>query len=142
MFVYDGFNLLILQFKASSRNDIKEANCRVDCCILPRSSAVPGVCNARYGLYRLVWRGWMRLAAVASQHIPVSLNGWEREFRYWSGRPTWINEINRRVKELDHPDGYRRIFDTANRAWYWAHLNGAPVQDANGTRVWDTVTVP
>lgn len=122
----------MVQFHAKDREGIKSNDCTIDVWCLPRSSADPNLCAVRYGLYRLVWRGWMRLIATKAENPVVPLGGFAREFEYWSGRPFWRNEANHRHKMINHPAGYSRAFDVANKAWYWS--------DANGNNVaWDTV---
>lgn len=83
----------------------------------------------------------MRLSALISPQIDVSLNGWQRQFQYWSGRAYWIN-INSRAKELAHPDDLTRVFDESESRWYWKWTdNGAALLYANGDPMWDTYMV-
>ncbi|APA13349.1 hypothetical protein SS1G_08066 [Sclerotinia sclerotiorum 1980 UF-70] len=134
VFVYDGIHLLIVQFKAKDANQIKSADCPVDCCILARAPEDAQQCAARYALYRLVWRGWIRMTGEWSVEIPVSLDGWDRKFRFWSGRPYWEQG---RIKEMIHPNGYQRRFDGV--AWHWVDANEQDVKDANGVIIWDSL---
>jgi hypothetical protein len=124
---------LIVQFKARDKEEIKDRRCIIDCCILPRASVDPHACTARYGLYRLIWRGWMRMAGIGD---PVSLGGLDREFRYWSGTPCW-SVPGSQQKFLEHPDAYQRKFDLTEQAWYWENFDGTPVT-IDGRTVWDT----
>lgn len=119
--MYDGKHLLIVQFKAKNVEDIKSANCAVDCCILARTPDNPNECAARYALYRLVWRGWMRMTGKNSENIPLSLAGWDRKFHYWSGEPFWENQ-QIHTQEMMHPNGYVRLFSTAAKRWYWVDI--------------------
>lgn len=123
VFVYDSVHLLMVQFHAKNKEGIRSVNCTIDVCCVPRSSADPNMCTARYGLYRLVWRGWIRLIATKAENPAVSLGGFTREFEYWSGRPFWRDEVDRH-KELNHPDGYYWMFDIASNQWYWNDGNG------------------
>ncbi|ESZ89455.1 hypothetical protein SBOR_10161 [Sclerotinia borealis F-4128] len=138
VFAYDGIHLLVVQFKAKDDEDIKSLHCRVDCCILARTPE-GAQCTARFALYRLAWRGWMRMIGVWSADFHVSIVGWRREFRYWSGRPGWVNEQDPRRKELDHPDGYMRRFDLTKKAWYWVDVQRNPVLDVYGNTIWDSI---
>jgi hypothetical protein len=45
------------------------------------------------------------LTGAWSADFHVLVGGWRRDFRYWSGRPGWINEQDPRKKKLDYPDG-------------------------------------
>jgi hypothetical protein len=58
VFWFDNSNFLMLQFKATERVSIKDANCEVDCWVLPRQS-INGS-TLRYGLYRLLALGFRR----------------------------------------------------------------------------------
>lgn len=134
--MYDGKHLLIVQFKAKDVDEIKSPNCSIDCCILARTLEI-AQCTARYALYRLVWRGWMRMTGEWSNNIPFSLSGWDRKFRFWSGRPYWENQQTH-AKEMTHPHGYYRIFAAMTNMWYWVDANGNVVLDANGNTAWDS----
>ncbi|PQE10734.1 hypothetical protein CJF32_00009794 [Rutstroemia sp. NJR-2017a WRK4] len=69
--------LLIIRFRAGGRRGVKSNDCTIDVWCFPRSSAYANVCTARYGLYRLVWRGWMQLivtkGGTPQSHLVVSL---------------------------------------------------------------------
>lgn len=126
---------MIVVFKAANVNNIK--TCDVDCCVEPRS-ADDTICTARYALYRLVWRGWMRLTAELSAHLRVSIATWGREFIYWSGRPVWRSEANGHAsRQLEHPDGLLRRYDGG--AWYWENRDGYMEMTGDGMVMWDSI---
>lgn len=78
----------------------------------------------------------MRMTAQFSSHMPVSLGGWEREFRFWSGRPRWVNIVTR-AKEMDHPLGCMRRFD--GQSWFWVDADGNNLFDGDGNVLWDSL---
>ncbi|PQE14730.1 hypothetical protein CJF30_00011051 [Rutstroemia sp. NJR-2017a BBW] len=102
--------LLIIRFRAGGRRGVKSNDCTIDVWCFPRSSAYANVCTARYGLYRLVWRGWMQLIVTKAGNPAASLGGFTRGFECWSGRPFWRDEADRH-KVANHPGGYYRAFD-------------------------------
>lgn len=73
----------------------------------------------------------MRLIATKENPV-ISLDGFRREFEYWSGRAFWRNETNHHYKTAHHPGGYYRAFDVASKKWYWKNGNG-------NNMAWDTV---
>lgn len=138
MFVYGGDFLLLVVFKASHKDDIK--NCQVDVCVVPRATVDQAICSARYALYRLVWRGWMRATAERSSQIAREMNGWYREFDWWSGRPTWgPRDPAQGIRGVDHPAGIVRMFDSRYGRWYWEDVHGNQVLDVVGVVAWDSI---
>ncbi|KAK4095890.1 hypothetical protein N658DRAFT_534396, partial [Parathielavia hyrcaniae] len=95
VFVFDSVHLVIVQFRAASRDLIRNENCIVDCCVIPREPVYFEQCTIQYALYRLAWRGWMRLSATlldrndTRQSLDVALNGIPRTYEWFSGRPVW-----------------------------------------------------
>lgn len=64
VFIYDSIYLVIVQFKALNREEIKHPQCSIDCWVIPRQLLKRHQCTIQYGLYQLAWRGWMRLSAT------------------------------------------------------------------------------
>ncbi|KAL2015109.1 hypothetical protein VTK56DRAFT_6309 [Thermocarpiscus australiensis] len=141
VFVFDSVHLLILQFRAASRDEIKSQECDVDCCIIPREELFPGLqCTIQYALYRLAWRGWMRLSATlagqnsARKPLDVAVDGIPRVYEWWSGRPAW--RVAGRY-QFGHPNGWKRQFirDGTDGYFIWVDDNG---NYPNGVLVCDT----
>ncbi|KAK4243263.1 hypothetical protein C7999DRAFT_18365, partial [Corynascus novoguineensis] len=129
--VFDGRHLLILVFQAETVAQIKQQNCPVTGLIFSRTCE-----TLRYGLFRTVTHQIRRMQAAAA--LSVTLDGYVRKFRWWSGDPYWVdgNDNEHGV----HPNGYIRIFNPYG-AWFWAYVDGNPVLDLNGQPVWDTVSL-
>lgn len=144
VFAFDGCNLVIVQFKASRFDDILQANCRIDCCVIPHpiGRGIAGLCTMQYALYRLAWRGWVRLCATTEcvqdrrsgrlirSKREVIIDGRERDYRGYSGEPFW-RDVNGDL--CNPPRGWWRDF--ANRSYqrqdgswksngYWFWTNG------------------
>ncbi|KAL2186572.1 hypothetical protein L209DRAFT_731432 [Thermothelomyces heterothallicus CBS 203.75] len=126
IFCWDGKILLMLQFRATNPWDIRNADCAIDCWIIPHESSS---CTLRYALYRLLVQGFRRCqAATASRPIQVgSFTEHGREF--FTGRPIW--NVGGRLT-TEHPEGYVRRVDGATGALYWSNGMGNDV-------VWETV---
>ncbi|KAI9783631.1 MAG: hypothetical protein M1816_001222 [Peltula sp. TS41687] len=114
VFCYDGESLLILRFRASSREAIQDASCPIGACLTKNSSGGPGTATARYALYRLIVDGFRRVQGDQLSR-PVQLAGYRREFEYFSGRSLWMDPSGQTV--FDHPlPGYERVFIEGERA--------------------------
>ena len=98
VFVFDTKSLVIIQFNASNHRDIAYEDCPIDCCVIPRRMNIENQCTMQYALYRLAWRGWIRLSATLESKTlrtgelvrarkSLSLHGYERKYVYWSGEP-------------------------------------------------------
>lgn len=113
MFCFDGETLLLLQFRADKVEDILEADCPVDCWVLPRKSSYTPL---RFALYMLLVQGFRRFQGLYA--MPISVGGLTPRFRqFFSGRPVWGMEgVN-----LDHPGGYQRSVDADSGAIKWTH---------------------
>lgn len=120
VFVFDSQSLVIVQFRARSREHIKSQSCRIDCCVIPRETNrnIVNQCTMQYALYRLAWRGWVRLCATldterlstgerirASTELVIGRK--TREPKWWSGEPEWLDEHGR---PCPGPRGYARTF--------------------------------
>ncbi|KAK4119948.1 hypothetical protein N657DRAFT_649729 [Parathielavia appendiculata] len=124
---FDGRHLLILVFQAQTVRQIGDQNCPVTGLLFAH-----GCPTLQYGLFRTVTQQIGRMQATTAP--PVTLDGYVRRFRYWSGAPYWVDGNN----EYEvHPTGYIRMLDVSG-AWYWAHLDGQPVLYEDGGVVWDT----
>ncbi|KAL4925818.1 uncharacterized protein BDV17DRAFT_294089 [Aspergillus undulatus] len=126
VFLYDSVHLLILQFRARTREDIRSRDCIIDCWIIPRAEEY---CTFQYALYRLAWRGWVRLSATLDGgnrderlELEVTIDRMDRRYEYWSGRPIW--EVTPGRYEYVHPNGWQRQWmqnqQQNNGYWFWA----------------------
>lgn len=139
IFIFDSRSAVIVQFRATSFENIKKADCPIDCCVIPRAIQVPNQCTINYALYRLAWRGWIRLCATLESTTDdlgnlvrtrksVSINGYRRKNKYWSGDPVWVDNHN---QEYDsHPHGYLREFI------YTSHQRQNGTMETHGSWVW------
>ena len=75
-----------------------------------------------YWIDRLIAEGLERLRA--EQADPVSLGGYERQFRYYDGKPYW-NLVG--ITHWNHPGGYTRHF--MNGEWWWYLNNVVQIRD-------------
>ena len=128
-FCYDGINLLILRFRARSRDDIKQ--CPVDCWVVP-SVSTDTTSSIRYAFYRLLSEGFHRAISHSLGHPMVTIGQYQRYFEWFSGKPCWVDN-NGNVYEIP-PAGYTRVYHSQQRQWAW-NLNGAPF-------AWDTAAFP
>ncbi|KAH8691933.1 hypothetical protein BGW36DRAFT_464533, partial [Talaromyces proteolyticus] len=64
VFLFDTRTLVIVQFRASSVQDIREEDCPVDCCVIPWKRLEPDQCSIPYALYRLASWGYIRLSGT------------------------------------------------------------------------------
>lgn len=110
-------NLLLVQFKVATSDDIKDVDVAVDVWIIPRFSNLATICTARYALYWMAWRGLMRV--LGQQAVPLHFNGWTRGFEYFSGRPYW--ELSGQKNTFTHPGGAIRKFSKDHGYFYWYH---------------------
>ncbi|KAJ5454946.1 hypothetical protein N7530_012715 [Penicillium desertorum] len=141
VFVFDMRTLVIVQFRALSPQDISAEDCPIDICVIPRTPNpdMRDPCTMQYALYRLGWRGWVRLCATLASkedrrsgeiiraRTSLSLGGLTRKYVYWSGNPIWVDD---RGREHDiHPSGCWRDFifkvrprqdDTQEVRGFWA----------------------
>lgn len=115
--MFDSDHLLIVQIRAGSREQLKNPNTRVDYCVIPHNLDLSNEITMQSGLYLLAWRGWMRLSATMEArtkdvegYIHLELEGSNRVYEYWSGRPMW--ETAERYS-VEHPKGWRRKFEFA-----------------------------
>ncbi|ATY60419.1 hypothetical protein A9K55_006902 [Cordyceps militaris] len=130
VFCFDGYSLLMLQFKAKTLEAIAHEDCRVDCWFFPRENA--GGVPLRYAFYRLLVQGLRRCQGQLSPSI-VTLNGQQSEFRnFYTGEPVW--EIDDSLHR--HPWGMYRAVDPRNGSMYWM-FNGQEVLDESGQRLLD-----
>lgn len=150
-FVFDSGSLVLLQFRATDVEAIRDPMCPIDICIIPREESRHGdQCTMAEGLRALALTGFTRLCATGDStptnsgnniRIPTELNlaGFDRYYKFYSGRPFWVH---RRTREtcFDHPSGYSRdvrFVMTRNNDrvpefkgyWSWFDLNGQRVAD-------------
>ena len=122
MFCFDGATLLLLQFRANTLEDIKDARCPIDCWVFPASSSkVP----LRYALYRLLVQGFRRFQGLCA--LPISIGGLAPIGRQlFDGLPVWRSEVDgAEVAVFDHPGGYQRSVDAESGAVKWTHPENA-----------------
>ncbi|KKK18880.1 hypothetical protein P175DRAFT_0125885 [Aspergillus ochraceoroseus IBT 24754] len=145
-FYYDSKYLLLIQFRALSADEIRSENCLIDICAIPRESLHQLQCTMQYGLYRLTWRGWVRLSAtqsstnhqdrlVASRVNLRSSHGMVRRYEFYSGLPVWMGRDG--SEDFSHPDycNSRRDFRWTSQqdgvwAWY-IHMDWIEDDTAN-----------
>ncbi|KAK4096894.1 hypothetical protein N658DRAFT_501069 [Parathielavia hyrcaniae] len=142
VFVFDSVHLVILQFRAASKDQIQDQDCHVDICIIPREKLFQEQCTIQYALYRLAWRGWMRLSATSATQegskrktVTVAVDGIPRAYEWWSGKPFW--EVAPGRYQFGHPNGWKRQFFRLGTGgyWIWADDNG---NYPDGGLVYDT----
>ncbi|KAL2174067.1 uncharacterized protein P884DRAFT_159421, partial [Thermothelomyces heterothallicus CBS 202.75] len=63
VFCWDGRYLLVLQFRARKPDHIRNADCPIDCWVIPVEGST---CTLRYALYRLMVQGFRRCQAVVA----------------------------------------------------------------------------
>jgi hypothetical protein len=124
-FCYDGVYLLMLRFRASSRNDIK--TCQVDCWVIPSVSSQTTT-SIRYAFYRMLSDGFHRSVSQANNPV-VTVGQYQRYYEWFSGMPYWSDGSNT-FYQLPL-EGYERVFHSQARAWAW-NFDGAH-------HTWDTV---
>lgn len=125
----------MLQFRASKPAKIREADCEVDCWVLPREN--PHGTTFRYALYRLLVQGLRRYQGL--HPTDATLHGQRPHHReFYNGRPVWKLDN----KFLIKPWGYCRQLDTSYGAFYWTEADGAtPLLDRDGNKIWDTIAI-
>lgn len=127
IFCFDGEVLLMLQFRAKEKGDIKKADCQVDCWVIPREHT--GDLTLRSALYRLLLQGVRRCqGATATSAAPGGVRPLYREF--FSGLPVW--KASGGGFAYEHPGGWDRVLDVNTGAFYWTK-DGSPT-----SLVWDT----
>jgi hypothetical protein len=149
IFVYDAGNMVIVQFRASSPEDIASRHCPIDVCVVPRDvdPFLQSQCTMQYALYKLALAGWRRLCSTLDSKVVVEnqlekvkrarthlvLDGFSRKYTWWSGRPYWVDDQNRRYGH--HPNGYSRDFviryhgEESKGYFVWLDQQGRGVDD-------------
>lgn len=134
VFLFDSLTLVIVQFRASQLDDILDPYCHIDCCVIPRAAGhFPDQCTMQYALYRLAWRGLVRLCAtldyaedkqgeLVRAQTSLTINGYKREYDYFTGSPYWLDLHGARYKH--HPHGYERRFQQRLVRLPSGHTNG------------------
>ncbi|KAK5654461.1 hypothetical protein OQA88_7372, partial [Cercophora sp. LCS_1] len=104
-----------LQFRARNPENIRAADCPIDCWVIP---AAGSACTLRYALYRLTVQGLRRCrSALANRPLTVgSLTEHRREF--FTGRPVWRVDGQ---SYANRPEGYVRLVHAATGGLYWGH---------------------
>ncbi|KAJ5668738.1 hypothetical protein N7462_009808 [Penicillium macrosclerotiorum] len=149
VFAFDVKTLLIVQFRATSPAAISRRDCPVDCCVVSREMNAfdTDQCTMQYALYRLAWRGWLRLSATLEfteedrltestvtsvlavpAPKPLVMDGFTRQYEYWSGCPIWVD--HRGYPSRRHPSGHRRHFI------YRQHVHRDGTTEIQGVWTW------
>ncbi|KAK0640842.1 hypothetical protein B0T16DRAFT_514790 [Cercophora newfieldiana] len=116
VYCFDGETLLLLQFQATREADIADANCRVDCWVIPRENSY---ITFREALYRLLVQGLRRLQGNRAQQHPT-LGSFTSPLRqFYNGRPAWRTSNGRLSAEP--PEGYYRVVDVYTGVMKWVH---------------------
>ncbi len=133
IFCFDHKYLLMIQFRANDVSKIKDANCGVDCWIVPRRNE--GGTPLRYALYRLILQGLRRCQSLRPI-AHMSLRGVRPHHReFFNGQPVWKMANG---KYSAYPMGCYRKVDASYGAFYWVDEHGNDEKDEEGHRVWDT----
>ncbi|KAK1762179.1 hypothetical protein QBC33DRAFT_601981 [Phialemonium atrogriseum] len=136
LFCFDGEQLLLLQFWATSLEDMND--CLVDCWVIPHRNNSPG-CTLRYAFHRLLIQGFRRCQGLSG--LTVSINGLTPALReLFSGTPVFRIESGKLV--YSHPqnsDGciFHRELEVTHGSFYWAFY-GQPIVGDNGEVLRDT----
>lgn len=147
VFIFDGDQLVLVQFRALSLEDIRDPDCEVDVCVIshpdgPTSESIP---TMQYALYYLCWTGFRRLCGTmscqntairsVSERAPlqVRIGNLIRDYVYFSGEPCWYmynpdDMYGSDEQEYPTPRGWRRLFEWRPRSnvhlggyWYWTN---------------------
>lgn len=139
MFCFDGEHLLLLQFRARTRSEIKDPGCEVDCWIIPRDGPftpdhIGDECGLRYAFYRFLVQGFRRCQGVTA--LDVALDGFPPDVREWyNGRPLWHIDGEYHAS----PWGYYRKLDGYSGAFYWTDDDkDSQLLRENNLIAWDT----
>ncbi|AEO63323.1 uncharacterized protein THITE_2108411 [Thermothielavioides terrestris NRRL 8126] len=138
VFCFDGQYLLLLQFRAATKEDLKRQDCEVDCWVIPRINTAEG-CTLRYAFYRFLAQGFRRCQGLSGGRTPV--NGFAPHSREWfSGIPIFQDEHG--VLTYTHPQNtdehaFYRELNVEDGSFYWCY-NGDYLLDLNGALVRDT----
>jgi len=126
IFCWDGQTLLMLQFRARKAAHIRDADCDIDCWVIPRQGSSSTLRNA---LYRFMVQGLRRVQGnnTAGALMVGSLTEHSRQF--FTGRPVWKAGD---VSQIRHPEDYYRVVDAETGALKWVLYE----EDPNG--VWET----
>lgn len=120
MFCFDGETLLLLQFRATRKDQLDNENCNVDCWVIPRDCGI----LLRDALYRLLTQGFRRYQGM------LALPDFKCDIRQWyNSRPLWAVPDTRLVQYTSNqPSGFQRSVDAATGALIWTY----PLVEATG----------
>ncbi|QUC23420.1 uncharacterized protein UV8b_07661 [Ustilaginoidea virens] len=125
VFCFDGQVLLLLQFCATTRREIADENCNVDCWVIPRGCGIP----LRMAFYRLLVQGLRRFQGMrAVAEFSCSLR------QFYNGRPLWDVPGTRQYTSTP-PYDYRRSVDGATGCLIWVNSEGTDFF-AESTAIW------
>ena len=54
------------------------------------------------------------------------LNGYNREFFWYTGQPYWTEHDHPRGQYWEHPDGYERDWQCEDARWHWDPVSRMP----------------
>lgn len=108
-----------MQFRAGSRDGIRDAMCTIDVCVISYSigSILENIPTMQYAIYLLCWTGFRRLCGILSFQIvggvlerallQVTIDNLIREYRWFFGEILWFDFDGNRHRSLR---GWRRDF--------------------------------
>lgn len=127
---FDGLHLLILVFQTQTVEHIKSPTCEIIGLLFESDGP-----TFRYGLFRVLTH---QIRRIQGDLAPiVTLDGYHRRFRWWSGEAYWTDEDGN-VEYLEHPDGYTQRFHEESGAFVWFSPAGTLALDEFEQPVWDT----
>ena len=133
IFCFDSRTFLMLQFRASTVEAIRDPECTVDCWVIPREN--PYGDTIRLALYRLLVQGFRRCQGMYSVSPTLHTIAPDRR-QFYNGRPLWKIDGHLQTK----PWGHRRRIDPVYGAFYWTDVDGEMrLVDERGGIVWDTM---
>ncbi|KAJ2893603.1 hypothetical protein MKZ38_008426 [Zalerion maritima] len=133
IFCFDNSTFLMLQFRATTAESIRDPDCAVDCWVFPRDNfnGLP----LRWALYRLLVQGFRRCQGIWSL-TPSLYNTISDRREFYNGRPLW--RIGGQL--YNKPWGHCRRVDPFYGAFYWTDAEGCePQVDVAGDKIWDTL---
>ena len=133
VFCFDGRTLVLLQFAATTENEIKDPACPIDAWVLPRSN-LNGI-PLRLAFYRLLVQGFRRCQGLYP-NTAISFNPPPYIRRFYDGEPLWKVD----GKRTRNPWGYRRQINRQDGSFFWVQpYNDEAVLDQNQNVFLDTL---
>ncbi|PHH76572.1 hypothetical protein CDD80_1433 [Ophiocordyceps camponoti-rufipedis] len=130
VFAFDGETMVLLQFRATTREEIRDADCSVDCWVLDRGETGA---TMRQGLNMLLAQGFRRYQGGLALPQPVVGSYTPHSRLFYNGQPLWQDGG---VVGPDHPEGYTRDVDVKTGCVVWAKAGEADRYTETGS-VWE-----